>query len=123
MRNRGRIAGWALALLVLANGASSSACGGRGRRCRTSTTPRACSSALGRISGLLGAYLVLVQLLLLARLPVLERLVGFDRLTRWHRAATARGCSLLLVRTPCSITAGYAIGDRLSLPDEIGRLI
>ena len=33
----------------------------------------------------LSAYLALVQVVLLSRLPVLERLAGFDRLTQWHR--------------------------------------
>ena len=40
---------------------------------------------LGRITALLSGYLALVEVLLLARLPFLERLVGFDRLTIWHR--------------------------------------
>src|SRR5215813_520044 len=39
----------------------------------------------GRLAGLIGAYLILVQVLLLARIPALERAVGFDRLTGWHR--------------------------------------
>ena len=42
-------------------------------------------TSVARITGLLGAYLALIQVLLLARLPWLERLVGFDRLTVWHR--------------------------------------
>ena len=42
-------------------------------------------TSLGRLTGLLGAYSALVQVLLLARLPPLERLVGFDRLSVWHR--------------------------------------
>src|SRR5579872_6923883 len=42
-------------------------------------------NSIGRITGLLGAYVALVQVLLLARLPFLERLVGFDVLTVWHR--------------------------------------
>ncbi len=42
-------------------------------------------TSIARITGLLGAYLALIQVLLLARLPLLERLVGFDRLTVWHR--------------------------------------
>src|SRR4029079_3955915 len=37
------------------------------------------------LAGLIGAYLALVQVVLLSRLPVLERLAGFDRLTQWHR--------------------------------------
>src|SRR4051794_16033531 len=45
----------------------------------------------GRVAGLLGAYLALVALVLLARLPALERWAGFERLLSWHRW-TARGC-------------------------------
>jgi predicted ferric reductase len=41
--------------------------------------------SLGRMTALLAGYLALIEVLLLARLPFLERLVGFDRLTRWHR--------------------------------------
>src|SRR4051794_31997035 len=37
------------------------------------------------LAGLLAAYLALVQVVLLARLPILERLAPFDRLTQWHR--------------------------------------
>src|SRR5579875_751638 len=42
-------------------------------------------TSLGRLTGLLGAYLALLQVLLLSRLPPLEGLLGFDRLTVWHR--------------------------------------
>ncbi|EFC80986.1 Ferric reductase domain protein transmembrane component domain [Parafrankia sp. EUN1f] len=42
-------------------------------------------TAMGDVSGLLAAYLVLAQLLLMARVPALERAVGFDRLAAWHR--------------------------------------
>ena len=38
-------------------------------------------TSIGRITGLVGAFLLLVQVVLLARLPPLEGLVGFDRLT------------------------------------------
>jgi predicted ferric reductase len=41
--------------------------------------------AIGRLSGMVGTYLLLVMLLLMARIPWLERTVGQDRLTRWHR--------------------------------------
>jgi predicted ferric reductase len=40
---------------------------------------------LGGLTGLLGAFLALLQIVLLARLPVLGRTIGFDRLTVWHR--------------------------------------
>jgi hypothetical protein len=42
-------------------------------------------TSIGRITGLLAAYLALLQVILLARLPALERAVGFDRLSVWHR--------------------------------------
>ena len=70
-------------------------------------------TSLGRITGLLGVYLALIQVLLLARLPPLERLVGFDRLTVWHRrnrpGLPVCSCS----RTSSSITIGYAGSDQI----------
>jgi predicted ferric reductase len=77
---------------------------------------------VSRLSGLVGAYLVLVALLLLARLPALERLVGFDRLTVWHRWV-GRACVTLLCIHAALITAGYALADDLSFPAEVSRLI
>jgi predicted ferric reductase len=76
----------------------------------------------GRLTALLGAYLALVAVMLLARVPILERLAGFERLTGWHRWA-ARGCIALLVAHAALTTAGLTVGDRVSLPREIGRLI
>jgi predicted ferric reductase len=78
--------------------------------------------ALGRISGLLGAYLALVVLLLLARLPILDRLVGFDRLTAWHRIGGI-GCLALLLAHAALVIAGNAVADGLSLPAEVSRLV
>jgi predicted ferric reductase len=75
-------------------------------------------TGLGRVTGLLGAYLALVQLLLLARIPGLdlERLV---RVHRWNGFA----CLTLLLAHAVLIVAGYTAGDRIGLWDEIGRLI
>jgi predicted ferric reductase len=39
----------------------------------------------GRLTAFLAGYFALIEVLLLARLPFLERYVGFDRLTIWHR--------------------------------------
>jgi predicted ferric reductase len=75
-------------------------------------------TGLGRVTGLLGAYLALVQLLLLARIPglPLERLV---RVHRWNGFA----CLALLLAHAALITAGYTVGDGISLAGEAGRLI
>jgi predicted ferric reductase len=78
--------------------------------------------ALGRISGLLGAYLVLLELLLIARLPPLERLVGFDRLCGWHRRLGS-ACVCLLAGHAALVVGGNALADGLTLPAELSRLI
>ena len=87
------------------------------------STPRGdLATSLGRITGLLGAYFALVQVLLLARLPWLERLVGFDRLTVWHRRNGKLVLYLILAHVVL-ITVGYAAMDRISVPSEVSRLL
>jgi predicted ferric reductase/uncharacterized protein with FMN-binding domain len=78
-------------------------------------------SSLGRITGLLGAYLLLIQVLLLARLRRLEALVGFDRLTVWHRT-NGKVCFYLILAHVALITAGYTLTDRISLWAEVTAL-
>jgi predicted ferric reductase len=79
-------------------------------------------TSLGRVTGLVGTYLALVVLLLLARIPWLERLVGFDRLTVWHRR-NGKACLLLLLAHTVLITIGYAMTDGISLGSETSRLL
>jgi predicted ferric reductase len=79
-------------------------------------------SSGGRVAALWGAYLSLIAVLLLARVPVLERAVGFGRLTVWHRYA-ACGCLVMLLAHVGLTTAGLTLGDRTSLPREAARLI
>ena len=77
---------------------------------RASTTAAELVTSLARLTGLLGAYLALVQVLLLARLPWLDRLIGFDHLTvvhRWNGHATV---ALVVAHTVLSIW-GYALLD------------
>ncbi len=79
-------------------------------------------TSLGRITGLLGVYLALLQVLMLSRLPPLERLVGFDRLTAWHRV-NGKVCVSLIVAHVLLITAGYSLADRLTFGHEFSRLL
>jgi predicted ferric reductase len=79
-------------------------------------------TSLGRITGLLGVYLALVQVLMLSRLRPLERFVGFDRLTGWHRI-NGKLCVSLIVAHAVLITIGYALADRISVPSEFSRLL
>lgn len=62
---------------------------------------------IGRFAGLYSALLMAFQLLLVARLPWLDRRIGMDRLTNWHRWT---GFSLVwtLVGHVVFITFGYA---------------
>jgi ferredoxin-NADP reductase/DMSO/TMAO reductase YedYZ heme-binding membrane subunit len=64
-------------------------------------------AALGRLAGLWAADLMLLQVLLLARIPPVERAFGQDRLARWHRWAGFTSFHLMLAHV-CLITLGYA---------------
>lgn len=61
----------------------------------------------GRISGLVGSDLLLVQVLLMARVPLLERAYGQDRLARIHRVVGFTSFDLIVVHV-LLITWGYA---------------
>ncbi|MGZ4403717.1 MAG: ferric reductase-like transmembrane domain-containing protein, partial [Gaiellaceae bacterium] len=79
-------------------------------------------TSLARITGLLGAFSALLQVLLLARLPPVERLVGFDRLTVWHRWNGHACLDLILAHVVLSVW-GYALMDKISLPSEIRTML
>src|SRR5579862_1450114 len=79
-------------------------------------------TSIARITGLLGAYLALVQVVLLSRLPAIERAVGFDRLTVWHRW-NGHACLYLILGHVFFSIWGYADTDRLSLAKETSTMI
>jgi predicted ferric reductase len=88
-------------------------------------TPRSTGdvfTSVARITGLLSAYLALIQVLLLARVPLLERAVGFDRLSVWHRWNGHATLDLLLAHVVFSVW-GYALLDEYALPKEISTMI
>jgi len=83
----------------------------------------------GRITGLLGGYLLLVEVALMARIPWLERRIGSDWLVRVHRwlgtylittlvahAALLIGGLTLLDRVPVGVEAGTVV---LTYPDVL----
>jgi len=63
--------------------------------------------AAGRFAGFTGAYLMLIMVVLIARLPWLERAVGQDRLVRWHRGIGPWALGLITAHVAL-ITLGYA---------------
>jgi predicted ferric reductase len=79
-------------------------------------------TAAGRISGLLGTYLVLIQIVLMARIPWLDRWIGTDRMATWHRSNGQYTIGMLVAHTVL-ITWGYAVADRTSLAHETGLLL
>jgi predicted ferric reductase len=79
-------------------------------------------TSIGRITGLLGVYALLIQILLLARLPFLEWIAGFDRLTVWHKINGKITLYLILAHVGF-ITAGYALTDRLSFFAQFSVLL
>ncbi|MEU3254520.1 ferredoxin reductase family protein [Streptomyces sp. NPDC006997] len=74
---------------------------------------------LGRLAGLYGALLMAFQLLLVARLPWLDRRIGMDRLTLWHRWT---GFTLVwtLLTHAVLITLGYAQSSGM---DPVSQLV
>ncbi|MFD8302169.1 ferric reductase-like transmembrane domain-containing protein [Streptomyces sp. NPDC059690] len=73
---------------------------------------------IGRLFGLYGALVMAFQLVLVARLPWLDRRIGMDRLTSWHRWT---GFALLwtLLAHAVFITLGYAGGAGVGPITEI----
>ncbi|MEW2401137.1 ferredoxin reductase family protein [Streptomyces sp. NPDC046862] len=74
---------------------------------------------LGRLTGLYGALLMAFQLLLVARLPWLDRRIGMDRLTSWHRWV-GFGILWTLLAHAVFITFGYAESSSL---DPVNQLV
>jgi predicted ferric reductase len=97
-----------LALLGAANAAAVAALWVRGGGLHDAPL-----TSLGRLTGLLGAYLALIELLVLARGP---------RTSVWHRWA-GHAVLWLLVAHTVLITAGYAVADDSGVLDQARRLI
>ena len=67
--------------------------------------------AAGRFCGFTGAYLMLIMVVLVARLPWLEASAGQDRLVRWHRRVAPWAFGLIAAHVVL-ITLGYARAAR-----------
>ncbi|MEA2610700.1 MAG: hypothetical protein QOG32_426 [Chloroflexota bacterium] len=79
-------------------------------------------TAVGQLTGLFGAYLALMQLVLMSRSPWLDQVFGMDGLAvahRWLGFATV----WLLLGHGIFITVGYALGDGSNVVVEFWTLI
>jgi predicted ferric reductase len=79
-------------------------------------------TSVARITGLFAAYLALVLVLLLGRLPWLDRLAGLDRLSFWHRVLGHATLYLVVAHVAFSVW-GYALMDRFSIPKELSTML
>ena len=84
--------------------------------------PGGVATALGRLTGLLAAYAMVVVVLLVARIPPLERAIGQDRLAGWHRTLGPWPLYLLLAHAVL-ITVGYARQAHDGLLHQLGQLL
>jgi predicted ferric reductase len=119
---RRRAAGYAIGALVVGNGLAIVWLWWHGGNVEGVHTTADVFTSIGRLSGLLSAYLALIQVILLARIPALERTVGFDRLTRWHRW-NGHACIDLVVVHVVFIVWGYALLDKLSIGGELSTML
>ncbi|THA50648.1 ferric reductase-like transmembrane domain-containing protein [Streptomyces sp. A1136] len=76
----------------------------------------------GRITGLLAGYACAVIVVLMARVPWLDRTVGTDRLSRWHAAGGRYAISLILAHT-LLIIWGYALTGHAGVVDQTATLV
>ena len=76
----------------------------------------------GNLTGMIGTYLALMMVLLVSRIPAIERVLGQDGLLRWHRWLAPWPISLLAAHA-LFITVGYAQAARAGLWHEAGILL
>ncbi|GAA1825810.1 ferredoxin reductase family protein [Microlunatus capsulatus] len=79
-------------------------------------------TSVGRLAGLWSADLLLVQVLLMSRLPPLEHAFGRDRLARVHRVVGFASFDLMLLHV-AAILLGYASGRWSALPGTTWALV
>jgi predicted ferric reductase len=79
-------------------------------------------TSVGRLTGLWSAQLLLVQVLLMSRLPPLEHAFGRDRLARIHRVIGFASFDLMSAHI-LTIIAGYASGRWSEVPSTTWDLV
>ena len=78
-------------------------------------------TSTGRLAGLLASNLMLAQVLMMARIPILERAFGQDRLAHLHRLVGFTSFNLLVAHIVL-IVWGYASGNIHQVPGTSWRL-
>jgi ferredoxin-NADP reductase/DMSO/TMAO reductase YedYZ heme-binding membrane subunit len=86
------------------------------------SAPGGIATAIGRLSGLVAAYAMVVVVLLVGRIPPLERAIGQDRLVAWHRRLGPWPL-YLLIGHGVFITIGYAAAAHDGVLHQFGQLL
>ncbi len=86
------------------------------------SAPAGIEMFLGNLTGLAGTYLALVMVLLVSRVPVVERVLGQDGLLRWHRKLAPWPISLIVLHA-IFLTYAYAVVSKSGLLHQIGSFI
>jgi predicted ferric reductase len=68
-------------------------------------------TAAGQLTGLSGTFAALAALALMAKMPVLDQLLGTARIVSWHRWAGVATVTLFIAHTVL-ITLGYAASTK-----------
>ncbi|HUY85722.1 MAG TPA: ferric reductase-like transmembrane domain-containing protein, partial [Acidimicrobiales bacterium] len=84
--------------------------------------PGGVTTFIGSMTGIVGMYLALVMVLVVARIPALERILGQDGMLRWHRRLSPWPISLLIAHA-IFVTIGYAQAAKTGSLHELGNLI
>jgi predicted ferric reductase len=79
-------------------------------------------TSVGRLTGLVAADLLLIQVVMLARVPWVERTWGQDTLVRWHRLVGFTSFNLLLVHVVL-VVVGYSGTDGRGVLGETAHLV
>jgi predicted ferric reductase len=86
------------------------------------TAPGGVATFLGSLTGLVGTYLALMMVLLISRIPAIERVLGQDGLLRWHRRLAPWPISLLVAHA-LFITIGYAQAAKSGVWHQVAVLL
>ncbi len=73
-------------------------------------TPAGLATGLGQLMALIGTYLALAQIVLMARVPWIDHVVGSDKLMVWHRWLGIGTITLILGHVVLT-TAGWAMAS------------
>jgi predicted ferric reductase len=86
------------------------------------TAPGGPATFIGSLTGLVGTYLALMMVLLVSRIPAIERVLGQDGLLRWHRRLAPWPISLIAAHA-VFITVGYAQAAKAGIWHQVGVML